>query len=168
MHAWKAFSKAKQKPNAVHADFFILWDTFYDQKYDHYPLVILQNQNLVSKGSVSVGLFLLLIVIVSPPWQGWLFYNQLVFWTNQTLNLKEGLVCDVFLYRNCSISAVCTVQSRTNFTEMQFFPAVNAFLFDSAIFLSTSSFPVQSLYLGTETSKSHFIKCIYFLRWSLQ
>jgi len=60
------------------------------------------------------------------------------------------------------------IQSRTNFTETQSFTAVKAFLLDSAIFLSTSSFPVQSLCLGTGTSRSHFIKCVYLLRWSLQ
>lgn len=63
------------------------------------------------------------------------FYNQLGFFlTNHTLNLKENLDCEVYLYKCCWISVVYTVQSRTNFTEMQSFPAVKAFLSDSGTF----------------------------------
>lgn len=90
------------------------------------------------------------------------------FLTNHTLHLKENLDCEVYLYKCCWISVVYTVQSRRTFTEMQSFPAVKAFLFDSGIFLCTSSFPEQSLYLGSGTSKFHFTKGIYLLRWSLQ
>lgn len=144
--------------------FFIFWDTFQ-------LLLSSSNKAFFSKGNVCKRSFLLLIGISLPSLTSLVFYNKLFLflWTNHTLNSKEQLGCEVSLYKYHCISVVCAVQSTTNLTEMQSCPAVKAFLFDIAFFFffwSTISLPMQSLYLGTGTSKLQFIRCLYLFRWT--